>query len=131
MTRMHSPRCSAFGALVLVPLAWACASSSATVNPFEAAAGGGQIHVKVVNENFYDATIWAVVNGARQHRLGVVTGKQNADFKMTWTVPQPLQFEIDLRTGNKSCVTDQMVVDPGDELELQIRPDLGQMGRCR
>jgi hypothetical protein len=111
-------------------LAPGCASAGSATNPFQAASAG-RVHVKVLNDNFYDATIWVVVNGSRQRKLGVVTGKQDAEFTMAWSVPRLLQFEIDLLTGNGSCLTEGMMVDPGDDLELQITPELGSMRGCR
>ncbi|MCG6989459.1 MAG: hypothetical protein LJF06_14950 [Gemmatimonadetes bacterium] len=124
-------RPSSLPILLLLLLPAGCASATGSANPFAAASGASRIHIKVQNDNFYDATIWAVVNGARQQKLGVVTGKQNADFTMAWTVPRILQLEIDLMTGNMSCRTDALTVDPGDDLELQITADFGQMRGCR
>jgi hypothetical protein len=115
--------------LLLLLLAAGCASATGGRNPFQAP-GASRIHIKVQNDNFYDATIWAVVNGARQQRLGTVTGKQNADFSMAWDTSRTLQLEIDLMTGNLSCRTNPLTVDPGDDLELQITADFGQMRGC-
>lgn len=123
-------RTSSLPILFLLLLPAGCASATGGANPFQAASGASQIHVRIQNDNFYDATIWAVVNGARQQKLGVVTGKQDADFAMKWTVPRMLQFEIDLMTGNMSCRTRALTVDPGDDLELQITADFGQMRGC-
>jgi hypothetical protein len=116
--------------LALLVALGSCASATRQDNPFTASTAAGQIHVKVRNDNFYDATIWAVVNGARQRRLGIVSGKHDADFTMAWTLPQPLQFDIDLLTGDMACRTRSMIVDPGDDLELQITADFGQIRGC-
>jgi hypothetical protein len=116
----------------LLPLVMAaCATGGrSSGNPFGRASGEQEIHIKVLNQNFYDATIWAVVRGARQSKLGVVVGKQDADFTMPWTFSEPLQLEIDLLTGNMRCRTDPLTVDPGDILELQISVDFGQTRGC-
>lgn len=116
--------------LLLLSVVGSCATATPSVNPFHLTRSAGQIHIEVRNDNFYDATIWAVVSGVRQRKLGVVSGKQNADFTMRWTVARPLQFEIDLLTGNMTCRTDALVVDPGDHLELQITSAFGQVGGC-
>jgi hypothetical protein len=115
--------------LFLVLMAVGCASATGSGNPFTAA-GANRIHIKVRNENFYDATIWAVVGGARQQRLGIVMSNHDEDFTMAWSVSRTLQFDIDLVTGNMRCRTDALTVDPGDVLELQITADFGQMRGC-
>ena len=119
-------------AVLLLPLVMAaCATGGKNSgNPFGRASGAQEIHVKVLNHNFYDATIWAVVRGARHSKLGVVVGKQDADFTMPWTFSEPLQLEIDLLTGNMRCRTDPLTVDPGDIVELQIGVDFGQTRGC-
>jgi hypothetical protein len=119
-------------AILLLPLLTAaCATGGKSPSdPFRRSAGEQEIHIKILNQNFYDATIWAVVRGARQSRLGVVVGKQNAEFTMPWTFSEPLQLEIDLLTGNMRCRTDPLTVDPGDILELQITVDFGQTRGC-
>jgi len=118
-------------ALLLPLVVAACATGGGNSgDPFRKASGEQEIHIKVLNHNFYDATIWAVVRGARHSRLGVVVGKQDADFTMPWTFSEPLQFEIDLLTGSERCRTDPMTVDPGDILELEITVDFGQTRGC-
>jgi hypothetical protein len=119
-------------ALLLLPLAMAaCATGGKqSGDPFRSASGEQEIRIKVLNRNFYDATIWAVVRGARHSKLGVVVGKQDAEFRMPWTFSEPLQLEIDLLTGNMRCRTDPLTVDPGDILELQISVDFGQTHGC-
>lgn len=120
------------GVAALLPLllSGCAAGGQGSVNPF-LNGGDRQIHIKVLNQNYYDATIWAVVRGARQHRLGVVAGKMDEEFTMSWKSSEPLQFEIDLLTGSTRCLTDPLMVDPGDILELQIAADFGQMRGCR
>ena len=130
VTRMRPPL--PLMAAMLVPLLLtACATGRKNSgDPFAQSRGEQQIHIRVLNQNFYDATIWAVVRGARHSKLGTVVGKQDADFTMPWTFSEPLQLEIDLLTGNQRCRTDPLTVDPGDILELQITVDFGQTHGC-
>ncbi len=131
LSRAHWVRAWLPPSLVLVLGVASCASPGSADNPFVGATSARRIHVKVRNDNFYDATIWAVVNGARQRKLGTVPGKHETDFTMMWTVSRTLQFDIDLLTGNMACRTQPMVVDPGDDLDLQITSDFGQIRGCR
>jgi outer membrane biogenesis lipoprotein LolB len=77
------------------------------------------LHVE--NQNFYDATLYAV-SDAQRLRLGIVGGHQDGDFTFRWR-QLDLRIEIDLLSVGK-YVTDELPVDEGDELELQIQPDL-------
>jgi hypothetical protein len=110
----------------------ACAGSGPNVSadPFSAATEGPQtISIHVTNLNFQDARLWAVSTAGRQ-RIGVVGGKANAVYRISWEFSRPLRFEIDLLAG-PSCTTDALMVDPGDELQLQIEMDLARMRYCR
>ncbi|MBI4520966.1 MAG: hypothetical protein HY701_09010 [Gemmatimonadetes bacterium] len=89
------------------------------------AGGGGRdyIRIEIINNNFSDATLWAVAEGRNRERLGIVTGKRTQNFTMRWEVPRQLQIEIDLLAGER-CLTEAMVVNPGDELQLQIQVEM-------
>ena len=109
----------------------ACAGSSPNLNadPFEAASEGPQtISIHVTNLNFQEARLWAVSSAGRQ-RIGVVGGKADAVYRIPWDFSKPLQVEIDLLAG-PSCTTEALIVDPGDELQLQIEMDLARMSYC-
>lgn len=75
----------------------------------------------VINENFYDATIYAVSSGYRK-RLGVVGGNKEDTFTFRWA-PQELRVEIKLLAVG-STTTYSLPVDEGDVLELRVQPDL-------
>jgi hypothetical protein len=98
-------------------------------NPFDASGvGAPQVRLRVRNQNFYDATITAL-GDATQRRLGVVGGNQNAVFTMPWEFTSGLRVRIDLLAG-PSCTTETIQVNPGDDIEFQIPPDLGTSGYC-
>jgi hypothetical protein len=99
-------------------------------SPFEEGGGGGsqQIRLRVRNANFYDATITAI-GDATQRRLGVVGGNQTSVFTMPWEFASGLRVRVDLLAG-PSCITDTLQVNPGDDIEFQIPPNLGQSGFC-
>lgn len=90
-------------------------------NPFSEAGGERQlIQIAVQNNNFSDATLWAVVQNARRIRLGSVTGKTDANFTVPWRFSEQLRIEIDMMAGPR-CITRPIDVDPGDVLQLEIR----------
>ena len=96
---------------------------------FQGSAQGDSIRIFVTNLNFMDATIWAVSTGTRE-RLGVVTGKRNAEFAIPWEGFMDLHLEIDILSGPR-CVTESLPVDPGDDLELIINVEFVNSPNCR
>jgi hypothetical protein len=106
-----------------------CASASGG-DPFTEGAAEQQIQIKVINLNFQDATVWALIAGGRRQRLGIVSGKREAEFTVPWRFSQPLRMEFDLIAGPR-CVTEELTVDPGDLLELQIATDFYSTPGCR
>ena len=74
------------------------------------------------NQNFYDATLYAIGLGGTRQRIGIVQGHSDESFVFRWSSLE-LRIEIDLLSVG-SALTHQMPVDEGDELELIITPDL-------
>ena len=102
-----------------------------TPNPFgNEDPGTAQVRVRVVNFNFSDATVWTVARSGRRQRLGTVTGKADATFTVPWTFTEPLRLEFDLLAGPR-CFTEELSVDPGDIVELQISVDAAASRMCR
>ena len=111
----------------------ACASSGGKerpTNPFtQDLAERNQVQIQVQNFNFNDATVWVQVRGAKRQRLGTVTGKSSAVFTIPWTFSEPMRLEFDL-LADVRCVTEEISVDPGDILELQISVDPSSDPQC-
>ena len=117
------------GALALLLVGCSTRGPRDNVNPFDGSGVGvPQIRLRVRNANFYDATITAV-GDATQRRLGVVGGNQTSVFTMPWEFTSGLRVRIDLLAG-PSCTTETIQVNPGDEIDFQIPPDLGATGYC-
>ncbi len=77
--------------------------------------------IDVQNQNFYDANIYAVYGGYRQ-RLGFVTGLSEKSFEFRWN---RLDLQIDIKfISAGSYLTESLLVDEGDWLELRIDPGL-------
>lgn len=79
------------------------------------------IIIEVQNDNFHDATVYAVRSGLRQ-RLGFVGGFTKDTFKFLWPSGD-LRIEINFLAGGR-YYSQVMDVQPGDELELRILPSL-------
>lgn len=77
--------------------------------------------LEVQNDNFYDATIYAVRLGQRL-RIGWVGGHTTQTFQFKWPALD-LSFEIALLAVG-SYYTYPLPVDAGDELALTVLPDL-------
>ena len=104
-----------------------CGGSGGVRSPFEA--GAQRVRIDVLNRNFADATLRAVVDGAHR-RLGTVRGHSSATFRLDWPYSRPLRIEIDLLAGG-SCITPVVDVDPGEVIDLRIEPNLRSDGDCR
>src|SRR5574341_1445583 len=76
----------------------------------------------VDNQNFYDATVYAMARSGERQRLGVVTGNGQATFTFRW-LQSEVRVLIRLLAGG-STATDAILVNPGDSLNLVIQPDL-------
>ena len=74
------------------------------------------------NQNFYDATLYAIGPGGTRQLLGRVPGHNDETFRFRWSAIE-LRVEIDLLSVG-STYTDALPIDEGDELELIITPDL-------
>ncbi len=131
---MHAPnrRLALTGALLATA---ACASGGGpqrSGSPFgEDLRERNEVRIHIQNHNFSDATVWTLVRDGRRNRLGMVTGKTDAVFTVPWTFSEPLRIEFDLVAGPR-CTTENLSVDPGDTLEMQIAVDIAMMSDwCR
>ncbi len=92
--------------------------------------GGGEeeprpapiLTLHVENQNFYDATLYALARSGERQRLGVVTGNSQGTFTFRW-LQDEIRVIIQLLAGG-STATDPILVNPGDSLNLVITPDL-------
>lgn len=80
--------------------------------------------VEVENRGFADMVIYAV-RGSQRIRLGLATGHSTKRF----TIPAflvggagPLRFLADPVGGNRMPVSEEMTVQPGDQVTLTIPP---------
>jgi hypothetical protein len=80
--------------------------------------------VQVQNQGFSDMVVY-VINGGQRIRLGLATGNSTHTF----TIPRHLirgaggiRFLADPVGGNRSPVSEEMTVNPGDVVTLTIPP---------
>lgn len=115
--------------LVVLALTSGCLAGGRADNPFQGGpAGERTILIEVRNFNFADATIFAF-RGTERIRLGTVTGKTDENFRVEWTLSQPLRVQIDLLAGGR-CTTRAMDVSPGAVIEVQVPIDLARDPDC-
>ncbi len=110
-------------ALSVTPFVAACALLPGRADSGEAvqAQRSRYLTVEVDNQNFYDATIYAVRPGMRL-RVGRVVGFNKETFEFAWPDLE-LRFEIALLSVG-SYYTWSLPVERGDQLALTILPDL-------
>jgi hypothetical protein len=102
--------------LVLVLTSCAPLGRSGAAVPVE------QVPVVVENQNFYQATVFAIVNSSRV-RLGEVQGNSRATF--TARAPATGQMRIEVRLLAVGAFTSWPVsIAPGDTVQIRVPPDL-------
>lgn len=106
--------------LLVVLLLGASACASAGSDPFGGGRGGeDSVTLHVRNLNFADARLYTIRRSSTRRLLGSVSGKQEQEFTIDWEFSEPLRIQIDLLAG-PTCTTDELIVDPGDVLQLEI-----------
>jgi hypothetical protein len=83
-----------------------------------------------MNQNFLDASLYAVWGNGRRFRIGDVTGNTEREFTLRWET-YDLQVQIRLLSVEGSYLTDPMSVYEGDYLELVVDPGLDRRIRIR
>jgi hypothetical protein len=98
----------------------ACAGRSQDTGPGPASSA----MVQVENQGFTDMVIYAISGGQRV-RLGLATGNSTKTF----TIPRyliggagPIRFLADPIGGNRTPVSEEMSVQPGDLVTLTLPP---------
>ncbi len=113
---------SRFALLALALLLGGCASTpgtgQASVDPFsDGGAVSDEVMLTVQNNDFRDATIYAIWSGLKR-RVGTVTGKTSETFRMDWR-SEEVQLEIDY-LGGGGYLSERVPVTQGDHLNFVI-----------
>jgi hypothetical protein len=80
--------------------------------------------VQVENQGFADMVIYAV-NGGQRIRLGLATGNTRKSLTLPGYLVRsggPIRFLADPVGGNRTPVSEEMTVQPGDVVTLTIPP---------
>jgi hypothetical protein len=118
-TKMKRGRTIPQTAMAALALLVGCATGSRGSNPFaESPRSEQEVRVFVTNLSFQDATVWSVINGGRR-RLGRVSVSKEEVFTVPLNHPAEMYLEVDILAGPR-CITETLIVDPGDHLELQV-----------
>jgi hypothetical protein len=72
------------------------------------------------NQNFSDATLYAVWDAGNRQRLGMVTGLTSQTFKLDIRGSE-LRLQVDFIAGG-NFTSDRIMVNPGDHVQVTIPP---------
>jgi hypothetical protein len=121
----------ALGVLPVLLILGACGGMSGTVDdPFADFGDRNLFRIYVENNNYYDARVYAIAGGGARQSLGFVGGKTDHVFTVPWSFSNELRVEINMVAG-PTCVTEPLVVDPGDEVRLVIMSAISSNDFCR
>lgn len=123
--------CTASVALALAGTACATQAGGINVVRPEVPAARDSIAITVINDHWYDARVYAVYGGAMRYPLGVIGNKREVGpIVIPWQI-QELSMEVDLIIAPGRYVTDEILVQPGDIVELRIPPNISSSGFFR
>lgn len=113
----------------LMVLAACTGGSPAGAPPAPSAEDSVTIHV--LNQNYWDATIYWIYEGEVRRRLGIVRGNQDeAEFKVPWS-PRMLAFEVDLIVAGGVYLSQAVSVSPDGYVDLTLPANLQTSGFFR
>lgn len=89
---------------------------------------GPPVVIEIQNNNFQDATVYAIREGERR-RLGVVVGKTDESFGIPWRPNFTLRLEVRF-LGGGACATRIIQMEPGQRFVLALQPDIRVDQEC-
>lgn len=113
-------------ALLLAGMAGGCAPTGRPIGDTAGDSGFGEraprqeIALEVENQNFADATIYAVWGSGRRDRLGTVTGLTSQSFKVAIR-GMDLRIQVDFLAGGV-YTSEPMPVGPEESVRFTIPP---------
>jgi len=111
-------------------LAGGCGGSASPPAPAAPVDLSTVLTITVRNDQLDEATVWLWIDGRRQ-RLGSVRGTLNETFYHPMTRVSQVHMEFDLTLG-EHCVTRDVSLGPGDNIEARIPTNLNMMAAvCR
>ncbi len=113
--------------LALVLLVAGCGGGGGTSAPTPAFDGDQSqvLTITITNEQIDVARVTLWINSVRQ-RLGEVRGNRTQTFHVPMQRSEPVRMSFDLTLG-ASCVTRDVVLGPGEVVEVRIPVNLSMM----
>jgi hypothetical protein len=123
-TRRRRMAGSALAALAFV--AAGCASRGREIGDgsdagYGEAAVAQKSQLTAENQNFSDATVYAVWGAGTRQRLGMVTGLTSQTFELNMRGTGELRLQVDF-IGGGNFTSDAIYVNPGDHVHITIPP---------
>lgn len=109
----------------LIPLLIVLALAACASPPRQAAAPGTRTTLRVENRNFSDMVIYVITSVGQRIRLGQVTGNTTSVMEIPAYLvggAQTLRFLADPIGSRVSPVSEQIAVEPGEEVTVTIPP---------
>jgi hypothetical protein len=82
------------------------------------------IYVQLANDHFNDARVYALYEGGARYPLGLVIGKGSVQEAALLWQPRPLVFEISFIAEDGVYLTEELMLEPGDLIQLNIPPNI-------
>jgi hypothetical protein len=116
------------GAATAVALVAACAHHGEGRSQTVGLGSTEQVFVDVINDNYYDARIYAIYGGGARRALGTVPGNERRlALAIPWQ-PRALLFEVVLVVDGSVYRSEGMNVAPGDVVQLRLPPNIATSG---
>jgi hypothetical protein len=113
-----------FRLVALLLLAAAPAVACRPSAPPEAPMPDAPTSLRVENRGFADMVIYIMAPGGARQRLGIATGSSTSSFALPKTMIYrgTVRFLADPIGGQRSPISDEINIRPGDEVVLTIPP---------
>jgi hypothetical protein len=82
------------------------------------------IYVQVINDHFSDARIYAIYESGSRYTLGLVVGKTKGQLTPILWQPRGIQFEISFIATEGLYYSDELLLEPGDVIQITIPPNI-------
>lgn len=82
------------------------------------------VYVRVTNDHFADARLYAIYEGGSRYPLGLVSGKSKAPLQAVLWQPRPLVLEISFIAEPGLYYTEDLMLERGDVVQITIPPNI-------
>lgn len=82
------------------------------------------VYVRVTNDHFADARLYAIYEGGARYALGLVSGKSKGPMQAVLWQPRPLVLEISFIAEPGLYYTEDLMLERGDVVQITIPPNI-------